>query len=183
MTKKGLKATSLRSIFTVLLILITSMSSIGFYFALNAIDEKSMEIKSTSPTLASNETMTDNISELNTFITDNTDLFNKANSIAVDNSDAQDKILTDLNKYAKTSGISITLKFDDTTTSLQTTGAYTSKSVIVTVSSPTNYTNFLDFLTLTENSLPVLQISSLSLNRLNNTEISIDPITIRYYTK
>lgn len=186
-TKKdnGMKASSLKNALISLFFILTIGSAVGFYFINNTLVEFSDDIKKNSPTIASNDSAMKATEALKEFISKNKIISDKASSLIMNSSDSQNKVMTDLKKYANDTGISIT-DFSFNTTSVPNIGgssSYSTKLVTITLGSPVTYTSFIKFLELVEGNSPFMQPTGVSISSVDNSKVKVEPITIKFYTK
>jgi hypothetical protein len=131
------------------------------------------------------------------------DIIAQANSIVADSQSYQyqDQIVSDLNKYGKAAGISITnIDFSagsasagatnkaptsTTTPEAATPSGVKTTSVAVTMENPIGYSSFLKFLRSIEDNLTKMQVKSISLSKGTGTgdQISSDVLTIQVYVR
>lgn len=179
-----MKATVLRGILATSLLLLSVSSVLGFYYMMGLLDSYADKIKTNSPTLASNDTALKSTANLKAFNTENKALADKADLFTIPEKDAQNKIMTDIKKYASDTNLTIS-NFSFNTTANENPGntGYSTKLVTITIGSPVELEKLIKFLALIENSIPKIQATGINISSSTGTQVKIDPITLRYYVK
>jgi hypothetical protein len=202
MKRLTISATSLRLALSVSLFAITLIASGLFYFVDRKLQSVAVDV---SHTLVDESTSRNNIQTLQQIqreLADDKDVIARANSIVADSQSYQyqDQIVSDLNKYAGKSGITITnIDFSDgagtgstSTGKTQTTtpGAVVAPtgvkttSVSVTMENPIGYQNFLQFLRSIEDNLTKMQVQKISLSKgTSGDDVASDILTIQVYVR
>lgn len=185
MKNSNMKATVLRGILASSLFILSIATILGFYYVGGLLAEYANKIKVNSPTLASNDTALKLTANLKAFNTQNKTLAEKAELFTIPEQEAQNKIMADIKKYAADAGITVTnFSFNPSaSTGAPSTTSYSTKLVTITLASPVNFEKMIKFLSLVENSVPKMQATGINLSAGNNTEIKVDPITLKYYVK
>ena len=131
----------------------------------------------------------ENAKKLRRTLDDNRESVARAAAIVADTKyyEYQDQIVQDISSYAAASGLTV-LGFDFTTsTSAKATAITGVKAVVATISlsSPVNYDNYLQFLKLIERNLPKMQITQLDIsNDLKNPGgVNSPVITLEVYVR
>ena len=131
----------------------------------------------------------ENAKKLRRTLDDNRESVARAAAIVADTKyyEYQDQIVQDISSYAAASGLTV-LGFDFTTsTSAKATAITGVKAVVATISlsSPVNYDNYLQFLKLIERNLTKMQITQLDIsNDLKNPGgVNSPVITLEVYVR
>ncbi len=131
----------------------------------------------------------ENAKKLRRTLDDNRESVARAAAIVADTKyyEYQDQIVQDISSYAAASGLTV-LGFDFTTsTSAKATAITGVKAVVATISlsSPVNYDNYLQFLKLIERNLTKMQITQLDIsNDLKNIgSVNSPVITLEVYVR
>jgi hypothetical protein len=177
MKKSHIKATALRTAMIITIFVIIGISATGFYYFTQSLLSK-FAIK------VSSNSINVNISKSTT----NSNNVNKANSVIASSQSYKNQVTQDLNKYASSTGVSITnLSFTQPTissTEPSITGVE-SKFATITLKSPVVFTNLMQFLKAIENNLPKIQLTGISLGRAtgSNDSVTVEPLTIEVFTR
>jgi hypothetical protein len=179
----GMKASALRGMLIAALFMALIGASAGFYFTLNALTSMVNDIRTNSPALTSNDSIVKATSALKAFTLKNKVVGDKADTFIIASADAQSKIMSDIKKYATSTGISVSnFSFNKSNTAQASTGGDPiAELVTITLDNPVNFNGMMKFLILIENSLPKMQISGINISASDNTTVKVDPITIKYY--
>ena len=189
MKKSSIKATSLRSAMSVAVFIIIILSSVGFYYAQNWLNQLAIEIGSTvSESTAGNDDQA--LKQLQDDIAKNQISANKASSIIASNQNYKSLIVEDLNKYTSSTGVSM-VKYEWNqsvpagTTALAAIDGVSSDYITITLGNPVTFTNLMQFIKAIESNLPKMQITGINLSRDSNSAnaVTVEPITIGVYTK
>lgn len=189
MKKSHIKATSLRSAMSAVVFIIIILSSVGFYYAQDWLNQLAIEIGSTvSESTAGSDDQA--LKQLQDDIARNQISANKANNIIAPSHNYQSLIVEDLNKYASSTGVSIaSYKWDQSvpagTSALAAIDGVSSGFITITLDNPVTFTNLIQFIKAIESNLPKMQITGISLSRDSNSAnaVTVEPITIGVYTK
>jgi len=183
----GLKATTTRSILSLLMFIVIIGSAAGFYFGLKTVTAYAIEV---SHSVSDANASGNNVEQLGTLkqaLTDREALVAKANTLFATPATYQSQVLKDLQKYASETGVTISgTEFDKLLDGSAAPAMINSHSVIVTIGSPVSYAHLLKFLDAVEGNLPKLQVTGISLNHLTAASgdmVGIDKIAITVATK
>ncbi|MEO6109659.1 MAG: hypothetical protein ABIP50_01445 [Candidatus Saccharimonadales bacterium] len=171
MKKDGMKATSIRSLLTfVIVILILAMAG-GFYLGLGKVRTTALDVSHTAADANASGKQIDELQKLKLVLTQSQGLVDKANALFSTPASYQSQALKDVQKYASQSGVTISntnfdLKEDTKDTPTVTN---TSKPFSITLKSPVSYTKLLSFLDDIEGNLPKMQVTSIDLSRPTTT--------------
>jgi len=195
-----LSATQLRMILFVSLGATILIGGIGFYFIQQNLNNFAVEVSHVSEDAHTSDNDIAALQKLQKQLAENQDNIKRTNSIVADSKSYQyqDQIIRDLNTYAARSGIGITrFSFDEsgsgataaqkapaagTAAQPQTISGLKSTSVSITLKTPTQYKNLMNFVHAIEQNLTKMQIAGLSLTKgENSSEVSINALTIEVY--
>lgn len=194
MKKSKLNPTTLRTILTIIIILLIGLSSAGFYYGQTWLRTLAVSV---SHTVADSKTGGNSIQAMQKLQQDllaQQSIANKADSLVASSQNYQNQAIQDLDTYAAQAGISIlNYSFVQPTAApvaaggtAQTTASTGSTSVTVTISSPVSYVKLLKFMTSIESNLPKMQVSSVNLSRDNggaSDAVTTNQLVIEVYTK
>jgi len=185
MKKTGLTAVGLRGILVTLIVLLIGLSGAGFYFAQKWLTEFS---KTVSQTIANSSTSGHDVQSLKQLQEDlaaKQDIITKATNIATTTDNFQTQSIQDLGTYADLSGVKITNYSFPPATQAAGTAAKSATSITLTLQSPMSYVSLLKFMNYIENNLPKMQISTITLSRVegNSTSVRAESMTVEVYTR
>lgn len=189
MKKFKLKATDIRIIMMVAITLTTILAILSFYLVQKEFLKSALENNTSLPvggTVQVNSpeqfTSTPALPE---------GINNKISALSIAKTDYQDQAIKDLNKYGALSQVTIEDGFNFiSTTPLPTAnnfslGHLSPEPVTITIANPVPLTNFLKFIKLVENNLPLMQLTGIDIKRYqdSNTDIVTGPLTIEVLTR
>lgn len=211
--RQGFDARKLRIILVALMALIILASGAAFTFGVNFIKEYALEISSKRSAAEASDSSLQSLQETETFLNNNQAVLDKADRLRAD-AKSNEKypeiaIIESVRKLAQAnnlgiesiaasgsgngaSGSSNTTAQQPTTTTPPTSGTTAAPlttsdtvSVSVSLSTPTNYRNFLQFLADVEQSVPLMKVDGVDLSPANssNNQITASAITIHMYIK
>jgi hypothetical protein len=198
-------ATNLRLTLSISLFAITLLAGVLFYFADQQLQKVAVDVSHTVVDASASQNKVQTLQRIQRDLDKYKDVISQANSIvaASQSYQYQDQIVSDLNKYAAKSGITITnmdFAAADTSTgstSTNKTGGATptpgaaapsgvkTTSVAVTMENPIGYSSFLKFLRSIEDNLTKMQVQKISLSKGTGTgdQVSSDVLTIQVYVR
>lgn len=197
-----LSAVKLRLILLVSLGVIILIGGIGFYFIQQQLNTFAVEVSHAAEDAQTSDSDISTLQKLQKQLAENQDNIKRTQSIVADSKSYQyqDQIIRDLNTYASRTGISIIrFSFNDSSaaasgTQTQTSGANAaatqtptisglkSTSVSITLKTPTQYKNLMNFVHAIEQNLTKMQIAGISLTKGENpSEVLINALTIEVY--
>lgn len=195
MKHRGLTATKLRATLALSLLLITLVTSGGFYVVNRWLRSFATDVSHATADATASHTTISTLQQLQERLAANREVIQRANSIVAESQSYQyqDEIIQDLNNYASTAGISITnFNFEtqgtadqqDTTSTQGITppSGINSTLVSVTIQSPVNYDSLLRFFYSIEQNLTKMQITNISLTK-SEGEVASDDLTIEVYIR
>lgn len=156
--KKQFKPQNLRTILTVVFLIVLLIGGAGFYWGLSVVGAYAVDV---NHRLADADASAKQIEELQTLkekLAQSDALVEKANQIFATPASYQSQVLSDLKTYADNAGLSIT----NTAFADPVQGVY---SITVTFKQPASYGSLITFLNNVEGSLPKMQVSSIALGR------------------
>jgi len=187
--KPRIKATTIRSTMSVIIVLTIGLSVLGFYFAQDMLKtfELEVDVVISKANINKNTPSQSNISleDINKYQAP----YKKALTLTTPAQDYQTIITKDLNQYASISGISITdFSFSKsaimTNASLQNSGTSTNQ-VTIKLNNPVNFTGLMQFFKSIESSAPKLQPTGINITSIQNSNntVTVEPLTIEFYTR
>ncbi len=190
-SKRAFRATNLRTLLVVVLILVIGLASVGFSFAYGWIKSYALEVNQTVTTAHASAGASAGVSVKATQAT----LAQEAPVIATlaqfyaSPADFQSKAVQDINIYAQKSGLAIggvTLGGGTPASGASPGATSTTTSLTVKLTSPVSYSSLLKFITYVQNSLPKMRVQSLSLQHATGggpDSVSIDSLVIEAVTQ
>ncbi|HJP80867.1 MAG TPA: hypothetical protein VJ841_00520 [Candidatus Saccharimonadales bacterium] len=182
MKSTPMTATKLRLILSSTLILIAVATAGAFIYFYGPLQSFAVEANHASVDAAASENNLATLQKVKEFLAKNSSVVERAQEIVADSKSYQyqDQIITDLNKFASASGLSITnvdfaganpVAPSTSTGSQQQTQAaqpaassLRSTSATITLKTPVDYNAYLNFVHAIEQNLTKMQISKLSLS-------------------
>lgn len=190
MKKNKMKATTLRTTMTIIIIIVIGLSAFGFYYLQGKLNTYAVSVGQTvSESTAGGGSSTQTIKKIQANIADIQAIADKSASITASSLDYQNQMITDLNKYASNNGISIIdYNFSQPTTTSKSsglTGGTGTSFITITLSNPISYTGLIKFLESIETNLPKMQLTGITITHDQNTSgtVTVTPLTIEVYTK
>lgn len=189
---KQLKATTLRTFLIVSIILLLTMSVVGFYFIQNYLRDLAINNLSQDTSVITTSKTASDAKAIQAEVTKYQGIGNKSSSFFASSQTYQNQITNDLKSYASVSGVNISnLSFDQSTLPGSSTKATSSssglnsKNVVITIESPVQFTKLMKFIKGIESNLPKMQVSNISITPSSTSKetVSVDPITIDYYVR
>lgn len=164
--KKSMKATSLRSLLTVLLIVMIIGAGAGFYYGLEQVRAFSVEVSHTAADANASANAVDELQKLKQALAERETLVNKANQLFTTDASYQSQALKDVQKYASNIGLTIlNTNFESPPAESATPTTAGTKSFSITLQSPLSYKKLLLLLDSIEGNLPKMQVSSIEVSR------------------
>lgn len=191
-TKQNIKATSVRKLLTVVMIIVSIASIAGYYYTQQGLTILANEVKqaiSKSP----NANISNNVQttkQLQAQIARYQPIATQLDNLSIPSDNAKNQIMQDLGKYASANGITVSnYNFNGQSGATGSSGGLSSGNqqtvtVTISISNSISYAKFLKFLKSIESNLPKMQITSLSVNTQGNSNnIKIDSMAIEAYTR
>lgn len=196
----GLTPTKLRIVLLASMVVLVIAAAIGFWFFKGWLANFAEDVhsKSVAATVSSNDIA--NLQSLETQLEQDSVAVNRTKNIVADSKfyQYQNQIITDINAYAKSAGITISgYTFSSGGPGGSTTGAATSSatapavaapagvkttSVSVTVKNPVDYKAVMRFIHAIELNLTKMQLTGISLTKGDNaSSATINPLTLEVY--
>lgn len=205
MTEKktnGMTPTRLRLILSITIVLAVVISIVGFWFFRNSLLSYAEEVKKVANEATASSNDIANLKQLQTRLEQDSVAVNRAKNIVADSKSYQyqNQIISDMNTYAKASGVTISSYNFSTDApgngggSASTTPAspqpltpagLKSTSVSVTIKTPVDYKAVLRFIHSIEINLTKMQLTGISLTRAsdNGNQVTTNPLTIEVYVR
>jgi len=190
MKNSHMKATTIKVLMIVFILLIISLSIVGFYFAKNYLTEASIKNEDTSLVTYSVNKSTSATKKIQDDIAKYQPVADKASGVFASNQDYQSQILKDLKAYASVNGISIdSYEFNQssglgTKTSIKTSGSG-KNNINITLNDSIQFTKLIKFIKAIETNAPKMQITELNISPITGSKdsVKVDPITIEIYSR
>lgn len=195
---QSLRATTLRAILIVILVLVIGLASVGFYFGYQWVSAFALEVNTAVSKAHSAQAPTASASTkvMQETLTKEAPVIAKLATFYASPTDFQSKAIQDITTYAQRSGLAIgdvTLGGATATTATTTTpvpgagaAAAPTSSLTVKLTAPVNYESLLKFITYIQNSLPKMQIKNITLQHSSSGKsgsVGIDSLTIQVVTQ
>ncbi len=164
MKKTGMKATSLRSLLTFLIVILIAGTVVGFYLGLQLVREASVEVSHTAQDAQASGKAIDELQQLKVTLTQSQALVTKANQLFTTSTGYQAQALKDVQKYASETGVTISKTNFDTGANDPNLST-NAKPFSITLQSPVSYSKLINFLDAIEGNLPKMQVTSMELTR------------------
>jgi len=190
MKNPRIKATSLRTVMIVSILIIITILTVGFYFAQDWLNTQIAESDKTTIGSSVVNKNAASVKKIQDEITKYQASATKANTLIVSSQDYQSQIIQDLKKYAAANNITIsTYSFSqstssDTKASVSIKGV-TSNFINITLNDSIKLTNLIKFLKSIEVSVPKMQLTGINVTPIPNSQdsVRVEPLTIEVYTK
>ncbi|MDB5176672.1 MAG: hypothetical protein JWN75_340 [Candidatus Saccharibacteria bacterium] len=197
----GLTAPRLRIVLISLIVLTFALCIAGFWFFHTQLVSYAEQVQSDNATAASSSDDIVKLQMVEKQLKDDAVAVTRAKNIVADSQyyEYQNQIISDINTYAKNSGVSISgFAFSDTNTPAAaapaagqvsatpvTPAGLKSIKATVTIKSPVSYTAIMKFTHSIELNLTKMQLSGISMTGSPDspTEVTVNPFTIEVYTR
>jgi type II secretory pathway component PulM len=185
MKNKSLQATSVRSALTFLLIAVVVVSTAGFYFAQDWLNNMANDISSNSTSADPSDSSAQALATIKTEIAKNKSAADKASSLISTSASYKDQMTKDINKYASQAGLSI--KSINTNQPSRASDMGNNIKVgfaSVTFNNPVSLQSLLQFLKGVESNTPKMQVSGIDITAQDSSKaVDVKPLTIEGYFK
>jgi hypothetical protein len=199
----GMTAPKLRGILTIGIIVWIAVGAGAFWFFHKSLGEYAVEVKKVSAEASlSNENLA-TLQSLEKQLTDSRSSVERARSIVAASRqyEYQDQIVSDINRYARLSGVTVaSYVFSDPNTKIPAPAAGTtgttpaptaavpaglkSTSVSIALKSPTRYESLMQFIHAIEQNLTKMQLSGVALTKdANSNGVTANSLTIEVYIR
>lgn len=159
--KKQFRPQNLRTILAFLLVALVLGGGALFYWGIGLVREYAVQVEQRLADADASGEQLRGLQTLKSQLAQSDSLVEKANQLFATPESYQQQALGDIKKYADTAGLSIAnTSFGDPATE----GAH---SITVTLRGPVAYSKLVAFLSNIESNLPKLQVSSISLGRVD----------------
>lgn len=163
MKNSSLKATNVRTLLQTLFVIVIIGTAAGFYWGIDQVKDQAKSVGHTVADATASGRQLEELEELKQQLAERKTLVEKANKAFTTSSRYQSQAITDVQRYASRTGISIQkTAFSDAGVPAGTRG------MVITINNPSSYTQLLQFLDALEGNLPKMQVISLELSRPNN---------------
>lgn len=177
--KKQFKPQDLRTLLSLLLIIVLGGSAALFYLGNGVVSEYALEVNRRLADAEASGKQVDELRMLKSQLAESNSLVSQANKIFATPANYQSRVITDLKNYADAADLTIT---NTSFGNPSKTGLY---SITIKLAQPVRYDRFIAFLNNIEGNIPKLQVSSLELgpgdggaNTISTGDIKID-ISVR----
>ncbi len=158
--KKQFRPQNLRAILAFLLILLVVGGGAGFYWGIGLVREYAVQVEQRLADADASAEQLRGLQTLKNQLAQSDSLVEKANQLFATPSSYQQQTLGDVKKYADAAGLAIA------NTSYGDPAEDSTYSMTVTLREPVAYSKLIAFLNNIESNLPKLQVSSISLGRV-----------------
>lgn len=173
--KKQFKPQDLRTLLTVLFILVFAGGAAGYYWGIGIVRDYAVKVNHRLADADASGKQIEELQLLKQQLAQSNSLVSKANALFSTPATYQSQVLTDLKSYADAAGLKMAnTTFEDATK----TGSH---SVIISLQQPVSYSGLVAFLHNIEGNVPKLQVSSIALspssdgvNTVRTGDIKID---------
>lgn len=191
---KKLKATTVRIILFIVLVLILGGIAASTYFANSFLNTTAEEVATMQSEATAVDAKIQNLLDLKKQLDENKAIVKKAENIVADSKlyQYQNQIIEDFSTYARKASISIQSYTFQSANANNAKGAAAAKSsgggnsttVTIAFGERISYNNLLHFLHLIEKNVTRMQISGVSISRAENKgEISVQSIDVKVFIK
>lgn len=191
---KKLKATTVRIILFIILVLILGGIAASTYFANSFLNTTAEEVATMQSEATAVDAKIQNLLDLKKQLDENKAIVKKAENIVADSKlyQYQNQIIEDFSAYARKANISIQSYTFQSANANNAKGAAAAKSsgggnsttVTIAFGEHISYNNLLHFLHLIEKNVTRMQISGVSISRAENKgEISVQSIDVKVFIK
>lgn len=178
--KKEFRPQTLRSLLSVLFIIILIAGGAGFYFGLEKVREYAQQVDNRIADANASAKQIEELQVLKSQLSQSNSLVEKANQLFSTPASYQAQVLSDLKTYADLAGLSLA------NTSFGNPAESGVHTITISLKQPVTYTGLITFLNNVESNLPKMQVSSISLgqpvsggaNSVKTGDIKID-ISVR----
>lgn len=186
MKKSSMSPTVLRGLLGTAVVIAIGLAGVGFYFAHGYLAEYAVSVSNKVAESSTSGTDLQALSRLQQEIAAQQEVATKAAGIFTSRQTFQTQAVKDLGAYAAATGITISnYTFGTPTTGGAGATSTLENTVTITLASPVSYTNLLKFMKAIEGNLPKMQISNVTLNRIegDSQSVQIDQLTIGVYAR
>jgi predicted PurR-regulated permease PerM len=171
MSQQKFRPTNLRTLLSVILVVVILGGIALYYFNLIAIREYAHEVNQRIADANASSKQVSNLQALKSQLTQNSSLIDKANQLFSTPESYQSQTLTDVKRYADAAGLPLT----------STSFAETGSTIVIAFKNPVTYTKLIAFLNNIESNLPKLHVSSLGIapsDTASATTVKVNDIKI-----
>lgn len=163
--KKGLKATTMRTVLIFLIVILIIGGAGGFYLGLQQVQSYAVEVSHTAADAHASERNIDDLQQLKQNLAESETLVAKANQLFATDASYQSQALKDIQKYASSAGITIVNTNFDSSADSGTPSGLSGHNFVISIQSPVSYSKLITFLDSIEGNLPKMQVVSVDLSR------------------
>jgi hypothetical protein len=178
MSKSSMKATSVRSLLIVCVLLAVGAVAGGFYYGLERVKEYAIEVSHTYADANAAERQISELQKLKTTLASSQTLVKKADQLFATESNYQSRAVQDVQRYARQTGVTVTNT--DFPESQQAAGSHT---LTIGIKSPVSYERLIRFLEAIEGNLPKMQLSGIKISRASGSGVTVENISIEVATR
>lgn len=178
MKKSSMKATSLRGLLILIVVIAIGAVAAGFYYGLEQVKEYAVEVSHTSADAIAAERQIGELQRLKFALAESESLVRKAGQLFATESNYQSRAIQDVQRYASRTGIAIS------STSFprdqQTPGSHT---LIIKIDGPVSYVNLIRFLEALEGNLPKMQLNGITISRASASTVQVEDLSVQITTR
>ncbi|MEI7917783.1 MAG: hypothetical protein WCH58_00145 [Candidatus Saccharibacteria bacterium] len=184
MKNPNLKATTLHTVLTSLVILSIVILAGGFYFAQDSLRSYAAQVNGTSASSTTGSTDTETLKQMQDEITATKVSSEKIGSILVSSQTYQTQVENDLKLYASANGVTISnLNLTPTGVTGPIVGGASSVFIKVTLKNPVSLNNLLQFMQAIDRNLPKMQIVNLNMTPSSDkNSVVVNPINLEVFS-
>jgi hypothetical protein len=180
MAAQSFKPQTLRAVLIILLVLVLSCGAGVFYLGLQKVDGIALEVNHSIADAEASKLRIDKLQVLKNQLSQSDALIAKANQVFASPDNYQSQAITDVQKYAQASGVSITK------TEFSAPVAGTNPTMTVSIASPVSYDDLIQFLNSVESNIPKMQVTNIGINHINGNNaglVTVNDIKIMIATR
>lgn len=160
--KKQFRPQNLRTLLAFLLVVLVVGGGAGFYWGIGLVREYAVQVEQRLADADASAEQLRGLQTLKNQLTQSDSLVEKANQLFATPASYQQQTLSDVKKYGDAAGLTIA------NTSFGDPAADGAHTMTLTLREPVAYSKLIAFLNNIESNLPKLQVSSISLGRVDN---------------
>ncbi len=186
MSKSNMKPSTLTIILRVAVFTVIVATSAGFYFIQNDLRDSVLKNSQKNTTTSADSPSPEALQQVRNEIAKVQAYGDKAVKIYASAADYQSSITTDLNKYAASTGVSISdFNYSPSVTAGQQIDGLNPNYITIKLKSPLSLNNLLQFLKSIETNLPKMSLTGINITPVagSSTNVNVEPLTIEVYTK
>lgn len=187
MKHKIIKATSLRSIMIIALLLTLALVGVGFYFAQEELTTFSDTVISAMSRSKTGITSAQGLESIEKALSARSVDIAKADMITPTSADYQSQAIKDLTIYASKTNVTITdysvVESSVIGVTPLTIEGVKTEYIKLTFGEAIDFNDFIKFLQLVETNTPKMQVTGIEISQANDKKIEVAPLIIELYTE